>query len=715
MPERIAAVTGEEILDSRGYPTLRVQLHLRSGQTTSAEVPAGASTGSAEARELRDQDAHRYSGRGVFKAIEGLNEISTLLLGKDPTHQAEIDRLLVTSDGTPEKSRLGANAIVGTSMAVARAGALVRNLPLYDHLAILTSRRIPVPMMNVINGGRHAANTLDFQEYMIVPHGAGSFREALRWGAETYHALHALLKERGLSTGVGDEGGFAPALDNNEMPCRLIVEAIERAGYIPGRQIGLALDPAASSFWEDGGYLLEKSGGARLDRASLGAIYADWSRKYPIVSIEDGFGEEDWDGFRRQTADLGATVQIVGDDLYVTNPKLIERGVRESTTNAVLIKLNQIGTVTESIQAVTMCIDAGWRYVVSHRSGETTDSFIADFAVAMGGGQIKAGAPCRGERVAKYNRLLEIERELGSRSVYVSPFIRRDRAATSSDNQEALSSTDAARNEIVAVIEEAPLVQATLTAAGRASRIGAPLSVTALHICVDPNRMVGAAEEYDIQRMRELSEGSAKVRRQRVLQEFEAWLAATGREDVRWVDHVGTVSGSLPEEVRKAALIVIAQPHNLDSADALYEAIFHSGRPVLFVPPQSATLSTFGRHVAIAWKPRPQARRAIDHAGPWLRAADRISVICVNERDVAHDADEVIRQLQALGCSADIRHVATSPGEHVCTRIVSEVTALGADSIVMGAYRFGQAIEWAFGGVTYEMLKSSRWPIFLKH
>lgn len=422
MADKIAAILGDEILDSRGYPTMRVEVRLESGIVACASVPSGASTGEGEAHELRDGDPRRYGGRGVLRAIANLAEIAGLLHGRDPADQAGIDRLLIEADGTATKSRLGANAIVGTSMAVARAAARAARRPLYAHLAASGTCRLSVPMMNVINGGRHAANSLDFQEFMIVPHGAPSFREALRWGAETYHALRGILAEKRLSVGVGDEGGFAPDLDGNEDACALIVEAIQRAGFIPGEQIALALDPAASSFSNGADYDLSKSGAGRKTSAELRALYADWTRRFPIVSIEDGFGEHDWNGFRAQTAELGRSIQIVGDDLYVTNPGLIARGIAEETTNAALIKLNQIGTVTETVAAISACRAAGWSYIVSHRSGETDDAFIADFAVAMGGGQIKAGAPCRSERLAKYNRLLAIEREAPGRAFYASPF-----------------------------------------------------------------------------------------------------------------------------------------------------------------------------------------------------------------------------------------------------------------------------------------------------
>lgn len=430
MNHRIASVAAMEILDSRGYPTLRVWVELENGVRGSASVPAGASTGRHEALELRDGPAHahdqtRYSGRGVHLAVDAVQiSIAGALKHMDVTQQAVIDRKLIELDGTPNKSKLGANAILGASMAVAVAGSQCSEMPLYKYLGGPTASQMPVPMMNVINGGQHADNSLDFQEFMIVPHGAPSFREALRYGAETFHALRALLKSRGYATGVGDEGGFAPNLKSNEEACELIVEAVRQAGFKPGSDIAIALDPAASSFWNGNQYDLAKSGLGRKTSEQLNQLYGSWLDKYPIVSIEDGFAEDDWDGFHAHTAALGSRIQIVGDDLYVTNTQFIERGITEQTTNAVLIKFNQVGTVTETIEAIAKARSAGWRYVVSHRSGETEDTFIADFAVAMGGGQIKTGSLCRSERIAKYNRLLEIERELGIAARFSSPFQR---------------------------------------------------------------------------------------------------------------------------------------------------------------------------------------------------------------------------------------------------------------------------------------------------
>jgi enolase len=349
----------------------------------------------------------------------------TRLKGFDATLQGQADDALIQLDGTEHKSRLGANAILGVSMAIARAGAIATNVPLYEYLGGAAARRLPVPMMNVINGGQHAENSLDFQEFMIVPHAAPSFSEALRYGAETFQALRATLHKRGYSVSVGDEGGFAPNLRSTEEACELIIEAIRVAGFRPSNEIALALDPAASSFWKNGQYEFEKSKAGVISREKLLELYRCLVDTYQIVSIEDGLAEDDWEGFRTQTAMLGDRVQIVGDDLYVTNPALIQRGIEERTTNAVLIKLNQIGTVSETIKAIETCRTAGWRYIISHRSGETEDTFIADFAVAMNGGQIKAGSLCRSERLAKYNRLLEIERELGPEALYNSPF-RKD-------------------------------------------------------------------------------------------------------------------------------------------------------------------------------------------------------------------------------------------------------------------------------------------------
>jgi enolase len=339
----------------------------------------------------------------------------------DPAHQAEIDRLMILLDGTQNKQRLGANAIVSVSMAVARAAALSAGLPLYAYMGGFGALRIPIPMMNILNGGKHADNSVDFQEFMIMPIGAPSFAEALRYGAQTFHALKGILSKEGYSTNVGDEGGFAPDLKSNDEACEVIIEAIEAAGFKPGKDIAIALDPAASSFFKDGVYNLAKSGQGKKTSDEMIAFYKRWIEKYPIVSVEDGLAENDWEGFRRQTASQGDKIQIVGDDIFVTNTKYITRGIQEKTANAVLIKLNQIGTVTETMEAITLCRKVGWGFVVSHRSGETEDTFIADFTVAMGGGQIKTGSVCRSERIAKYNRLLEIEAELGKAAIFENP------------------------------------------------------------------------------------------------------------------------------------------------------------------------------------------------------------------------------------------------------------------------------------------------------
>ncbi|MGD0502277.1 MAG: phosphopyruvate hydratase [Steroidobacteraceae bacterium] len=415
----IRLIRALEILDSRGTPTLRVSVHLENGVVGTASVPSGASTGENEAVELRDADMGRYGGKGVRQAVAHVNDIiAPELAGRDPTQQAKLDRVMIDMDATTNKAKLGANAILGVSQAIARAAANCCGLPLYAYLGGAGARRLPMPMMNVINGGKHADSSLDFQEFMIVPQGAPNFREALRYGAETFQSLKSLLHERGLSTAVGDEGGFAPQLRNNEEACELIVAAIERAHYRPGEDIAIALDPAASSFFENGKYRLTRSRQGDKSADEMTALYSSWVDRFPIISLEDGLAESDWEGFRRQTASLGDRIQIVGDDLLVTNSVYIERAIAEKSCNAALIKLNQIGTVTETIEAIHLCRKAGWGFVISHRSGETEDSFIADFAVAMAGGQIKTGSLCRSERIAKYNRLLEIEEELGGEALF---------------------------------------------------------------------------------------------------------------------------------------------------------------------------------------------------------------------------------------------------------------------------------------------------------
>jgi enolase len=422
MKAHIASVDAIEILDSRGNPTVRVFVSLDNGVIAAASVPSGASTGENEACELRDDDKKRYGGKGVLKAVENVKRIiAPKLIGIDPARQAEIDRLMIELDGTPNKNRLGANAILGVSMAAARAAAIDAGLPLYEYLGGPGAIRIPVPMMNIVNGGKHADNSVDLQEFMVMPIGAPSFAEGLRYCAEVFHALKKILKGRGYATSVGDEGGFAPNLKSNDEACEVIVEAVASAGYKPGKDVAIALDPAASSFFEGGLYNLSKSGQGKKSSSEMTALYKSWIDKYPIVSIEDGLAENDWDGFREHTAALGSRIQIVGDDIYVTNTKFIARGISEKSTNAVLIKLNQIGTVTETIEAIHLCRKAGWGFVISHRSGETEDAFMADFAVAMGGGQIKSGSACRSERIAKYNRLLEIEGELGASAIFENP------------------------------------------------------------------------------------------------------------------------------------------------------------------------------------------------------------------------------------------------------------------------------------------------------
>lgn len=419
----IETITAREILDSRGNPTVRVYVGLDDGTIYSASVPSGASTGENEAVELRDGDAGRFGGKGVLKAVANVTDIiAPALKGFDPTRQAEIDKLMIELDGTPNKAKLGANAILGVSMAVARAGAAVSKLPLYAYLGGVAATRLPMPMMNIMNGGKHAANSVDFQEFMVMPIGAPNFAEALRCGAETFHALSKILASKGYSTTVGDEGGFAPNLKSNDEACELIVEAIRAAGYEPGKDAAIAIDPAASSFFADGKYDLHKSGQGIKSADELIELYQSWIDTYPIVSIEDGLDKNDWAGFARQTALQGERIQIVGDDIFVTNVDFVERGIAEKSANSVLIKLNQIGTVTETIETVNLCRSAGWKYVVSHRSGETEDTFMADFAVAMGGGQIKTGSASRSERIAKYNRLLEIEDELGAAAEFRSPF-----------------------------------------------------------------------------------------------------------------------------------------------------------------------------------------------------------------------------------------------------------------------------------------------------
>ncbi len=414
----IEEIKAREILDSRGNPTVEVEVWLVDGAFGRAAVPSGASTGVHEALELRDGDEARYGGKGVLQAVENINvTIADELIGWDALDQAGIDEFLVSLDGTPNKSRLGANAILGVSLAVAKAAASALGLPLYRYLGGISARTLPVPLMNILNGGKHAAGSTDLQEFMIVPAGAPTFAEALRWGSEIYHALKAVLKDKGYNTNVGDEGGFAPTLSSNEEAVELIVEAIERAGYEPGKEVYLALDPAASELYHDGRYLLKKEG-RELTGEEMVAFYEDWVAKYPIISIEDGLAQDDWEHWKLLTEHIGDRVQIVGDDLLVTNVERVKRAIEEKAANSLLCKVNQIGTLTEAIEAVRTAQSAGWTAIVSHRSGETEDTTISDLAVALNTGQIKTGAPCRSDRVAKYNRLLRIEEELGETALY---------------------------------------------------------------------------------------------------------------------------------------------------------------------------------------------------------------------------------------------------------------------------------------------------------
>jgi enolase len=414
----IEDILAREVLDSRGNPTLEVDVYLAGGAMGRAIVPSGASTGVHEALELRDYDPERYGGKGVLAAVGHVNEeIAAQMVGWNALDQEGIDHFLIELDGTPNKSRLGANAILGMSLASARAATHFLDVPLYRYLGGVAAKTLPVPMMNILNGGKHAEDSTDLQEFMIMPVGAPSFQEALRWGTETYHSLKKVLKARGYSTGLGDEGGFAPSLKSNEEAIEVILEAIENAGYEPGVQIFIALDPAASEFYEDGFYHLRKED-QKLKGEEMVDFYLAWIDKYPIISIEDGLAEDDWDSWRLLTEEANDRVQLVGDDLFVTNIERLQRGMEEKAANSILIKLNQIGTLSETIAAVEMAKKAGWTTVISHRSGESEDTTIADLAVALNAGQIKSGAPCRSERVAKYNQLLRIEEELEETAHY---------------------------------------------------------------------------------------------------------------------------------------------------------------------------------------------------------------------------------------------------------------------------------------------------------
>ena len=411
----ILYIIGREILDSRGNPTVEAEVHLDSEIMAIAAVPSGASTGEREAIELRDGDKKRYGGKGVLKAVSNIDNITDELWGTDSLLQGQIDKIMIDMDGTPNKAKLGANAMLAVSMAVARASALELNIPLYRYLGGVNAKTLPVPMSNILNGGAHADNNVDIQEFMIMPLGAKSFKQALQMNAEVFHSLKAILKKRGLVTSVGDEGGFAPNLASNEEAFIVIVEAIKTAGYIPGKDIYLAIDAAASSFYKDGKYLFE---GKKVSSDAMIKYYESMIAKYPICSIEDGLAENDWTGWKKMTAKLGSKIQIVGDDVFVTNPKIIAKGIKDNIANSVLIKLNQIGTVTETIDAINMAHKAGWTTVVSHRSGETGDTFIADLAVALNTGQIKTGSISRSERIEKYNQLLRIEEELGEAAYF---------------------------------------------------------------------------------------------------------------------------------------------------------------------------------------------------------------------------------------------------------------------------------------------------------
>jgi enolase len=422
----IVDIKGREIIDSRGNPTVEVDVTLACGAQGRASVPSGASTGTREALEMRNKRAKRYGGKGVATAVQNVNTtIADAVRGMDAADQMALDQAMIALDGTPNKAKLGANAILGVSMAASRAAAQAYGMPLYRYLGGINARVLPVPMMNVINGGAHAANNLDIQEFMIIPFGAKSISQAIQMGAETFHALKAILKGKGLSTSVGDEGGFAPDLGSNEEALAYIIEAIQAAGYTPGKDIGLALDAAASEFFSNGKYVL-KSEGRKLSAAQMIDYYAELVEKYPILSIEDGLAEQDWKNWELMTERLDEMIQLVGDDIFVTNPKILAKGIEDNVANSILIKLNQIGTVTETLDAIEMANQAGYTSVISHRSGETEDTFIADLAVAVNAGQIKTGSMSRTDRVAKYNQLLRIEEELGAAARYGQDFFIGD-------------------------------------------------------------------------------------------------------------------------------------------------------------------------------------------------------------------------------------------------------------------------------------------------
>ncbi|PWB44494.1 MAG: phosphopyruvate hydratase [Candidatus Methylomirabilota bacterium] len=422
---RIARLVAREILDSRGHPTVEVDAVLEDGSIGRAAVPSGASTGRHEALELRDEDPGRYGGKGVQQALRHIHDlIAPVLVGRQADEQAAIDRTLIALDGTDNKARLGANAVLGVSLAVAKATAVGRGLPLYRYLGGSAAVTLPMPLMNILNGGVHADSNVDFQEFMIVPVGASTFAEAIRYGAEVFHALSHVLAEKGYSTTVGDEGGYAPRLRSNVEAIELILEAIVQAGYRPGRDIALALDPASSEFFDGNVYVFKRSDGSTRDAEGMIRFYADWLSQYPIVSIEDGLAEDDWLGWKELTSELGKRTQLVGDDLFVTTFHRLARGIDEGVANAILIKLNQVGTLTETLQAMELARSAGYQTVISHRSGETEDTTIADLAVATGAGQIKSGSLSRAERTCKYNQLLRIEEALGPEAVLATPFAR---------------------------------------------------------------------------------------------------------------------------------------------------------------------------------------------------------------------------------------------------------------------------------------------------
>ena len=415
----IIDIVAREILDSRGNPTIECDVYLESGTMARAAVPSGASTGIREAIELRDGDKKRYGGKGVLKAVENVNgEIADAILGSEASDQAFIDRTMIELDGTENKGRLGANAILAVSMAVARAAAEESGLPLFRYFGGMGAVQMPVPMMNVINGGAHANNNLDLQEFMIIPVGAPSFKEALRYGAETFHTLKKIINSRGMSTAVGDEGGFTPKCESHEEAIELILEAVKQAGFEPGKDIMIGLDCASSEFFDNGKYVMKKSGGKAMTAEEWAGVLEGWVNKYPIISIEDGMAEGDWEGWKMLTEKLGDRVQLVGDDLFVTNPKILKEGIEKGVANSILIKVNQIGTLTETFEAIEMAKRAGYTAVVSHRSGETEDSTIADIAVGLNAGQIKTGSMSRSDRMAKYNQLLRIEERLGDSAVY---------------------------------------------------------------------------------------------------------------------------------------------------------------------------------------------------------------------------------------------------------------------------------------------------------